>query len=87
VDDSIILHHPDYQENFEKPERQLIKLYNLRQIGDIKWFLGIRVERVIAIRQLYLVLATVWALGYMTQVPSHLFSLTLHVSPPHHDAT
>jgi hypothetical protein len=55
VDDIIILYHPDYQEDFEKLERQLIELYNLRQIGDVKWFLGIRVERVIASRQLYLV--------------------------------
>jgi hypothetical protein len=55
VDDIIILFHPDYQDDFEKLERQLIKLYNLRQIGDVKWFLGIRVERVLASRQLYLV--------------------------------
>jgi hypothetical protein len=55
VDDIIILYHPEYKEDFEKLERQLIKLYNLRQIGDVKWFLGIRVERVLASRQLYLV--------------------------------
>jgi hypothetical protein len=55
VDDIIILYHPDNQEDFEKLEQQLVKLYNLRQIGDIKWFLGIRVERVLASRQLYLV--------------------------------
>jgi hypothetical protein len=30
-------------------------IYNIRQIGDVKWFLGIRVERVLASRQLYLV--------------------------------
>jgi hypothetical protein len=36
VDDIIILYHPDYQEDFEKLEQQLVKLYNLRQIGDIK---------------------------------------------------
>jgi len=55
VDDIIILYHPDYQEDFQKLEQQLIKLYNLRQIGDVRWFLGIRVERVLASRQLYLV--------------------------------
>jgi hypothetical protein len=55
VDDIIILYHPDYQEGFEKLEQQLIKLYNLRQMGNVKWFLGIRVERVLANRQLYLV--------------------------------
>ncbi|KNG44199.1 reverse transcriptase rna-dependent dna [Stemphylium lycopersici] len=55
VDDIIILYHPNYQEDFEKLEQQLIKLYSLRRIGDVKWFLGIRVERVLASRQLYLV--------------------------------
>jgi hypothetical protein len=55
VDDIIILYHPDYQGDFKKLEQQLIKLYNLRQIGDVKWFLNIRVERVLASRQLYLV--------------------------------
>jgi hypothetical protein len=55
VDDIIILYHPDYQSEFEKLERQLIKLYSLRQIGNVKWFLGIRVERVLASRQLYLI--------------------------------
>jgi hypothetical protein len=55
VDDIIMLYHPDYQDEFEKLERQLVKLYNLRQIGDVKWFLGIRVERLLASRQLYLV--------------------------------
>jgi hypothetical protein len=55
VDGIIILYHNDYQEGFEKLEQQLIKLYNLRQIGDVKWSLGIRVERVLASRQLYLV--------------------------------
>jgi hypothetical protein len=50
-----MLYHPDYQDEFEKLEQQLVKLYNLRQIGDVKWFLGIRVERLLASRQLYLV--------------------------------
>jgi hypothetical protein len=48
VNDIIILYHPDYQEDCEKLEQQLVKLYNLRQIGEVKWFLGIRVKRVLA---------------------------------------
>ena len=36
VDDIIILYYSDYQEDFEQLERQLIKLYSLRQIRDIK---------------------------------------------------
>jgi hypothetical protein len=55
VDNIIMLYHPDYQDKFEELEQQLAKLYNLRQIGDVKWFLGIRIERVFASRQLYLV--------------------------------
>jgi hypothetical protein len=55
VDDIIMLYHSDYQDEFEKLEQQLVKLYNLRQIGDVKWFLGIRVERLLASRQIYLV--------------------------------
>ena len=55
VDDINILYHPDYQEDFKTLERQLVQLYNLRQMGDIKWFLGIRVERLLADKQLYLV--------------------------------
>jgi hypothetical protein len=55
VDNIIMLYHPDYQDEFEKLEQQLVKLYNLRQIGNVKWFLGIRVERLLASRQLYLV--------------------------------
>ncbi|KAK1912657.1 hypothetical protein P3342_004593 [Pyrenophora teres f. teres] len=55
VDDIIILCHPDYHMDFDKLEQQLIKLYGLRQIGNIKWFLGIRVERVLSSQQLYLI--------------------------------
>jgi hypothetical protein len=55
MDDIIMLNHPDYQDEFEKLEQQLVKLYNLRQLGSVKWFLGICVERLVAIRQLYLV--------------------------------
>jgi hypothetical protein len=33
----------------------IITLYYLRQIGDIKWFLGIRVEPFLATRQLPLI--------------------------------
>jgi hypothetical protein len=55
VDNIIILYHPDYKKDFEKLEQQLVKLYDLRQMGNVKWFLGIRVERVLASRQLYLI--------------------------------
>jgi hypothetical protein len=53
IDDIIMLYHPDYQDKFENLEQQLVKLYILRQIGDVKWFLGIRVERLLASCQLY----------------------------------
>jgi hypothetical protein len=55
VDDIIILYYPDYLEDFKKLEQQLIKLYGLRQMGSVKWFLGICVEHLLASRPLYLV--------------------------------
>jgi hypothetical protein len=36
VDDIIMLYHPDYQDEFEKLKQQLVRLYNLRQISDVK---------------------------------------------------
>jgi hypothetical protein len=47
--------HPDYQEDFEKLEQQLVKLYGLCQMGNIKWFLGICIERLFISCQIYLV--------------------------------
>jgi hypothetical protein len=35
VDDIIMLYHPHYQDEFEKLEQQLVKLYNLRQLGSV----------------------------------------------------
>jgi hypothetical protein len=55
VDDIIMLYYSDYQEGFDQLEQQLVKLYNLCQIGIIKRFLGIHVECLLASRQLYLV--------------------------------
>jgi hypothetical protein len=55
VDNIIMLYYSDYQEEFDQLEQQLVKLCNLRQICNVKWFLGIRVERLLASRQLYLV--------------------------------
>jgi hypothetical protein len=55
VDNIIMLYYSDYQEGFDQLEQQLVKLYNLRQIGIVKWFLGIHVECLLASRQLYLV--------------------------------
>jgi hypothetical protein len=34
-DDIIILYHPDHQKDFGKLEQQLVKLYGLRQIGNV----------------------------------------------------
>jgi hypothetical protein len=52
VDDIITLYYPDYQKDFEKLEQQLVKLYGLYQMGNIKWYLGILVERLLTSRQL-----------------------------------
>jgi hypothetical protein len=77
VDNIIILHHPDYQDDFEKLEQQLVKLYHLRQIGSVKWFLGIRVERLLASRQLYLVQD-----AFINKVCTELASFVLMTSIP-----
>jgi hypothetical protein len=59
MNDIIILFHFNYQDDFKKLVQQLIKLsiklYNLRQIGSVKWFLGICVECLLTSSQLYLV--------------------------------
>jgi hypothetical protein len=59
MDDIIILFYSNYQDDFKKLVQQLIelsiKLYNLCQIGSVKWFLGSCVECLLASSQLYLV--------------------------------
>ena len=45
VDDIVVLVHPRNLTFHAKFERQLLKIYDLRCLGDLRWFLGIRVIR------------------------------------------
>jgi len=45
VDDIVVLVHPDYLDNHRLFERELEAVYDLRKLGELKWFLGIRVLR------------------------------------------
>jgi hypothetical protein len=45
VDDIVVLVHPDHLGDHQKFERRLEAVYDLRKLGELKWFLGIRVLR------------------------------------------
>ncbi|KAI1508887.1 cyclopentanone 1,2-monooxygenase [Pyrenophora tritici-repentis] len=45
VDDIVVLVHPDHLDDHQKFERRLEAVYDLRKLGELKWFLGIRVLR------------------------------------------
>ncbi|KAF7573884.1 hypothetical protein PtrM4_055070 [Pyrenophora tritici-repentis] len=45
VDDIVVLVHPDHLDDHQAFERRLEAVYDLRKLGELKWFLGIRVLR------------------------------------------
>jgi Reverse transcriptase (RNA-dependent DNA polymerase) len=45
VDDIVIMVHPKYYSDFLDFKAKLIAAYEMRDIGELKWFLGIRVTR------------------------------------------
>lgn len=45
VDDVVIAFHRNNQALFRELEQQLFDMYNLKPMGDLQWFLGIRVIR------------------------------------------
>jgi hypothetical protein len=45
VDDIIIIVHPKYYSDFLDFKAKLIVAYEMRDMGELKWFLGIRVMR------------------------------------------
>jgi hypothetical protein len=55
VDDIQVMYHREDEELAEAITRGLYKAYNLRPLGDVKWFLGVRVVRDRAARKLWLV--------------------------------
>ena len=45
VDDIVVLMHPPYLSCHNQFERQLQEAYSVRCLGELKWFLGVRVIR------------------------------------------
>jgi len=45
VDDIVVLVHPDHLDDHRQFEKQLQDVYDLRKLGELKWFLGVRVLR------------------------------------------
>jgi len=45
VDDICILYHRNERTRYEEVRSLLLRKYKMREIGEMKWFLGIRVVR------------------------------------------
>lgn len=54
VDDIIVLYAPRHAEHFKELKRGLTASYKVRSLGELKWFLGIRIIRDREFRQLWL---------------------------------
>jgi hypothetical protein len=54
VDDIVILCLPIYLDRLARFETRLLNRYEMRSLGDLKWFLGIRIERDRPARKLWL---------------------------------
>ena len=55
VDDIVVLVHPSYLSHHAKFEQELKKEYEIRSLGELRWFLGIRVLRDKPKRRIYLI--------------------------------
>jgi hypothetical protein len=45
VDDIVVLVHPQYAEYYSHFKQQLTETYNIRCLGELRWFLGVQVIR------------------------------------------
>jgi hypothetical protein len=45
VDDVVILYHPKHESEFYEFKAALLNKYEFKDLGDLKWFLGIRIVR------------------------------------------
>jgi hypothetical protein len=54
VADIIIASHPDFQDQADKLERDLAGIWELRDLGDARWFLNIRIVRNLQEKKLWL---------------------------------
>jgi hypothetical protein len=55
VDDIVVLVHPSYLSHHQQFEQELKKEYEIRSLGELRWFLGIRVLRDKQKRRIYLI--------------------------------
>ena len=54
VDDIVVLYLPSHRAAYDDFRTKFLKVYNMREMGDLKWFLGIRVIRDQTQRKLWL---------------------------------
>ncbi len=54
VDDFAVLYHPNNQSVYQEFRTKFLKAFKMRELGELKWFLGIRVVRDRKARKLWL---------------------------------
>ena len=54
VDDIVVLYHKKYTQKVKEFEDSLLRRFEMRSLGELKWFLGIRIERDRPARRLWL---------------------------------
>jgi hypothetical protein len=54
VDDIVILCHPSNIFAYHEFREKLLDAYKIREMGELKWFLGIRIVRDRALRKIWL---------------------------------
>jgi hypothetical protein len=54
VDDVVILYHRDHYPEFQEFKDALLRTYDFKDLGTLKWFLGIRILRDRTLRKLWL---------------------------------
>ena len=54
VDDIVILYHPSNISAYHEFREKLLDAYKMREMGELKWFLGIRIVRDRALRKIWL---------------------------------
>ena len=54
VDDIVVLYHPSNISAYHEFREKLLDIYKIREMGELKWFLGIRIVRDKALRKIWL---------------------------------
>jgi hypothetical protein len=54
VDDVVIVYHPNHQAEYQQFREALLSRYEFKELGDLKWFLGIRIIRDRTLNKLWL---------------------------------